>query len=336
MLMTRLPSRSTQVDAAIDLGTANTTVMDRSGAVLFEEPSLCCFDGESRHAKVLAVGTSAHRYAGRVTGSMHLARPLRNGVLNDLHATTELLRAATRAIRVGWPRRAPRTMIGIPADATQAERRALSTAALDAGLAEPILVSEPTLATIGLGFDIEEARGRMVIDCGAGVTEVAVLSLGGICATSSVRGGGDEFDDLIAQFLQLQHRFRVGQSTAEKLKLDFSQALADDDEHRILEVKGLHLPTGSPTTVSLPATDLMPAWDHYSDRIVTAVLETFGATSPELAQDVLEDGIWITGGAAPTGPLARKIERATGTRVNLAELPRGSVARGLARCCGLH
>lgn len=331
-MTTTSPRLANRVDAAIDLGTANTVVVDRTGAVLFDEPSFCCFDDETDTAALIAVGSEAKSYAGRTTGTMRVVQPLRNGVLCDLRAATELLRRATRNVRSGWSPRASRTLIGIPADATQAERSALSTAARDAGLAEPILLTEPILAAVGAGRDIDLARGCMVVDCGAGVTEVAVISLGALCTTTSARGGGDELDRLVADLVQLNHRFRIGANGAERLKLDLVAALAEGDEGRPLEVKGLHLPSGRPLFMTVAAAEFLPAWTQYADRVVKAVLASLSATPPELARDILDDGILLTG-AASTETLARLIERATGVEVIQAERPGSSVVEGLASFC---
>ena len=182
---------------------------------------------------------------------------------------------------------------------------------------------------MGAGRNIDLQKGCMVVNCGAGVTEAAVISLGALCTTRSARGGGDELDRLVSDLLQLNHRFRIGANGAERLKLDFLAALAEGDGDRSLEVKGLHLPSGRPLAMSISAAELLPAWTQHSDRVVGAVLASLSDTSPELARDILEDGIPLTG-AASTKMLARLIERATGVEVIMAQRPGSSVVQGLA------
>lgn len=330
--MIRIASRtfSNRADIAIDLGTANTLVVERGSGVVFDEPSTCCFRGFGDMADLIAAGSEAQSYVGRVAKPLRIVHPLRNGVLSDMAAARELLKFATRKLRSSWRIGRPRIIIGVPADATQAERNALATAALDAGLAEPELVAEPFLSAVGAGLDVDEPRGRMVVDCGAGTTEVALISLNAICLSHSVRGGGEALDRAFADHLHLKRRFQVGPSTAERLKLELSSLFECGDMERLLEVRGLDAASGTPKTIAVPASELLTVWERYSESVVSAVLAALGETPPELSQDILEDGIVLTGGAAMTGLLAQRIREATGIDVRIAPAPLRTVAAGLA------
>lgn len=322
-------------DFAIDLGTANTTVIERLSGIVFEQPSICCFD-EGAHSQVgvFAAGEAARRMVGREVGGLRTVRPLRNGVLVDVRATSELLRYATDFPRGRRLMRRSRVVIGVPTDATQAERRALGRAAHDAGLAEPWLMPEPMLAAMGSGLCVEEARGRMVVDCGAGTTDVVVLSLGTVCVARSVRGGGDAMVASLIHHLHHKRHFLIGPSSAEGLKLAVSQALGKAAGLTFVEVKGLDQDTRLPRTMSLDVEELRPVVERYADDIVAAVRTVFSLTAPELASGILEDGITLTGGAASTALVADRLRTTTGIAVNLAEDPRRAVVRGLERVLG--
>ncbi|HEX8214794.1 MAG TPA: rod shape-determining protein MreB [Allosphingosinicella sp.] len=326
-------SRQTRLlpaDLAIDLGTANTLVVERGAGVIFEEPSICCFKSGGPEPEIFAAGSEAHGFVGRAAKPFEIVRPLMNGVLSDMTAARELLRFATRAHRRSWRRARPRVLIGVPADATQAERKALATAAIDAGLASPQLLDEPLLSAIGVGLAVEEPRGRMVVDCGAGTTEVAVISLGRICISQSVRGGGEALDRALIDHFQLKHRFLIGTSTAERLKLDLSALLGSDAHDALLEVRGLDSARGVPKTIAIRAAELADIWDRNVDGILAAVRAALGQTPPELSKDIFDDGITLAGGAAMTGLLARRITESTGIRAQIGNAPLRSVAAGLA------
>ncbi len=318
-------------DIAIDLGTANTIVVERGSGVVFDEPSVCCFRGHGDSAELVAAGIEAQSFVGRVARPLRVEHPLRNGVLSDMSAARELIRFATRNVRTSLRVGRPRIVIGVPADATQAERTALTTAAADAGLAAPQLVAEPFLAAVGADLDVDEPRGRMIVDCGAGTTEVAVISLGAICLSHSVRGGGEALDRAFVDHLHLRRRFQIGTATAERLKLELSSLVESGSLERLVEVRGLDSATGVPTTIAVPANELLAVWERYSEAIVDAVLAALGETAPELSQDILEDGVLLTGGAAMMGLLAQRISERTGIAVRIAQAPLRTVALGLGR-----
>ena len=254
-----------KADFAIDLGTANTLVVQRSGGVVFEQPSVCCFDGGDAGDEFFVAGAAARRIVGREVKRLRTVRPLRNGVLVDVKATCELLKFAVGRFKPSRRLRRSRVLIGVPTDATQAERRALGRAAHDAGLAEPLLVAEPMLAAIGSGLDVGEARGRMLVDCGAGTTDVVVVSLGGICVSRSVRGGGDAIDAALLHHLHLRRQFNIGPSSAETLKLALSEALGFR-RRTLVEVKGLDLRSGLPRVLALEVDELRPIIEKWTAR----------------------------------------------------------------------
>lgn len=314
-------------DIAIDLGTANTIVIEAGTSTVFNEPSLCCFQAYDAVPSFVAAGTKARTYLGKISKPLKIVKPLQNGVLSEMEAATELLRFATSAARSQLLRRRP--IVGVPADATQAERRALISAARDAGLGEPLLVPEPLLAAIGAGLDVNDAHGHMLVDCGAGTTEVAVISLGGICLFKSLRGGSEALDKALIDHFHLKHRFLIGEASAEALKIRASELLDQGEEGAELQVSGLSLSNGVPQTLLVRPSELRPIMEKHCMGIVDMVREALAQTAPELSHDIHEDGIVLTGGGARTGLLANLLERHTGMKLVVANEPLQAVARGL-------
>lgn len=315
----------------IDLGTAYTIAAVPGEGIIFEQPSVCCFQAYDAVPRFITAGNEASAYVGKVSKPLKIVRPLRNGVLSDMAAARELLKFVKKSIGVSGRLGRVRPQIGIPADATQSEKRALVNAAFDAGLGEPELVPEPLLAAIGLGLSIDEARGQMVIDCGAGVTEAVVISLGGICVSKSVRGGGEALDQALSDHLNFHHRFQIGVAAAETLKLELSKILARSNPSQLVEVRGLDTTSGLPRVIVLPASDFRPVWMRHIDQIVSMVREVLRETPPELSHDVLEGGILLTGGGALGALLADRISDQTGVTTRVADTPRHCVAVGLQR-----
>jgi rod shape-determining protein MreB len=322
--------RPQRAELAIDLGTARTTVLERGAGTVFDEPSLCCFKAYDSVPAFVAAGNEAERFVGRVSRPLKMVSPLQNGVVSDMAAARELIRFATRDVR---PKRyfgRTRALFGVPADASPAERQALISAAIDAGISDPRLVPEPILAAAGAGLEIDTPRGTMVVDCGAGVAEAVVISLGGICTSASVRGGGDELTRSIVDHFRTHRRFRIGVATAERLKLEASDRFAAGDPEATLSVRGVAAPSGLPQRLEVPLGELEALWERDLASIVQMVRQVLAATSPELSQDVLEDGILLTGGGAYTALLARRIEESAGVPTRIAERPDKAVANGLA------
>ena len=266
----------------------------------------------------------------QVAKPLKIVRPLKNGVLSDMTAARELLHFVHKTI--GAKRRFSRVRphIGIPR--SHAKRaRALSNAAMDAGFGEPQLVPEPLLAAIGLGLDVDEPRGRMIVDCGAGTTEVAVISLGAICLTNSVRGGGEAFDQSLIDYLHSQHRFQIGVAAAEAMKLQLSAHLDRGATEGLVEVRGLDAASGLPRVLAVPVSELLPVWLKHVSQIVSVVRKTLRDTPAELSRDILEDGITLTGGGSVGALLADQIFSETSVKTRVADAPRHCVAFGLQR-----
>jgi rod shape-determining protein MreB len=318
-------------DFGIDLGTANTLVAAPDAGLIFNQPSVCCFKAYDAVPTFVAAGAEAHRYVGKVSRPLKIVRPLRNGVVSDLAAARELLRFVLRSVRPSTRLRRLRTAIGVPSDATQAEKRALTTAATDAGLAEPVLIAEPLLAAIGLDLDVDAPRGRMIVDCGGGTTDVAVISLGAICVSETVRGGGEALDQALADHLHFRHRFQIGAASAECLKLRLSARLSAGELDEPLEIGGLDAATGLPRQLEVPTAELAAIWERHAEQIVRAVRTALRRTPPELSQDIFEDGVIVTGGATMAGLLASRIARRTGVAAGVSDAPLENVADGLMK-----
>ena len=315
-----------EIDVAIDLGTANTLVMKKGDGLVFNEPSICCFTGSGTRTKLFAAGEAAHGMRGRTTRPLRLAKPLKGGVLSDMDAGRELIRYAIKKSYSRWSLRRPRAIIGVPSDATEAEQRALITAGQDAGLGRVQLVAEPLLAAVGAGLDISEPRGRMVVDCGAGITEVVVISLGGVCLAKTIRVGGDTLEEALSDHFLHKHRFKVGVSEAERVKYDLA-AMTDFSVE--VSVRGQSLSTGLPCELRVPAAELASTYEKHVESIVETIKNTLTHTPPELSRDILDDGITLTGGSALMGILGTRITEATSIKTNMAAEPLNNVANGL-------
>jgi rod shape-determining protein MreB len=318
------------VDFAVDLGTARTVVVERGSGVIFDEPSLCCFRGYDAIPGFVAAGDRAAQFVGRASRPLKIVRPLHNGVVADMTAARELIRFATGTVRTKRPLGRTRAIFGVPADATLAERRALVAAAQDAGIGDPRVVPEPLLAAFGAGLDVDAPRGRMLVDCGAGVAEAVVISLGGICAAGSHRGGGDELTRSLVDHFRTRRRFHIGMATAEQLKLEASARLAAGEKGASVTVRGLSSSTGLPARLEIPLAELEPVWERHIGAVAAMVHGVLQQTSPELSNDLLEEGILVTGAAADTAMLAQRIEERTGVTTRVYGQARKAVVEGLA------
>lgn len=315
---------------AFDVGTANLRVISSEGGILFDEPSICCFDADDYNAALVAAGANALPMADRTPPKLRIGRPLRRGVLQDLAAARALLRYAGECVGVRGRISAQSTLIGVPADATQAERRALITAARDANLGAVQLVSEPVVAAIGAGLPIMEATGCMLVECGAGTTEVVVISLGGVCVSRTVRVGGNSLDQCLADFLHFRHKFLIGEQSAERLKLELAdEPVTGSGANCDIQVRGRSIEAGLPTVLTLPRQAFDDVLVKHFTVIVEAVVDTLNETPPELSHDILERGIILTGGSAPFPLLSTMLAKATGLDVMIADDSRYCVARGL-------
>lgn len=330
MLQNLIRRRPKPADLAIDLGTARTIALESGSGIVFDEPSLCCFKAYDAVPAFIAAGLEAERFVGRVSKPFKMVSPLHNGVVSDMAAARELIRFATRHVRPKRPFARTHALFGVPADATEAERRALINAAMDAGISDPEVIPEPLLAACGAGLDLEAPRGKMIVDCGAGVAEAVVISLGGICAAGSTRGGGDELTRSIVDHFRTHRRFQIGFATAEGLKLAVSDRFASGSAKATVAVGGLAASSGLPQRLEIPLEELAPVWERDLAAVVQMVRQVLHTTPPELCQDIFEDGILLTGGGAYTALLARRIEENTGVSTSIAEHPQKAVANGLA------
>ena len=316
----RLGSR----DVAIDLGTANTLVYVRGRGIVVSEPSVVAMDTNT--GAVHAVGSEAKRMIGRTPANISAIRPLRHGVIADFEVTEEMLRYFMR--RVDQPRLSrPRLVMCVPSGVTEVEKRAVVDASLSAGARQVQLIEEPLAAAIGAGLPIEEPRGHMVVDVGGGTTEVAVISLGGIVVSESVRTGGYELDDAVSAYIRRVHGLAIGQQTAEDIKVELGSAWPLHSEIEI-EIRGRHLATGLPRSVRLSSGEVRDALAEPVQTIVEAVKETLERTPPELAADIAQEGIVLAGGGVLLQGFADRIAEETGMPTALTADPLSCVAVG--------
>jgi rod shape-determining protein MreB len=277
----------------IDLGTANTLVYVAGRGIVLQEPSVVAIDQNTKQP--LAVGEDAKKMLGRTPGNIVAVRPLRDGVIADFDTAEMMLKHFIQRVHGGRYLIAPRIVIGIPSGVTGVERRAVMEAALQAGSREVYLVDEPVAAAIGAGLPVQEPTGNMIIDIGGGTTEVAVLSLQGIVLSESVRVAGDELSEAIIQYMKKVHNLTIGERTAEEIKIQIGSAYPTQEE-MTMEVRGLHLLSGLPRTVTVKSTEIRESMAEPLSVIVEAIKRTLERTPPELAADIIDRGIMLAGG----------------------------------------
>ncbi|HSY16022.1 MAG TPA: rod shape-determining protein [Jatrophihabitantaceae bacterium] len=313
-------------DLAVDLGTANTLVYARGRGILLNEPSVVAVDTTT--GAVLAVGLEAKLMIGRTPGTIRAARPLRHGVIADYELSSEMLRYFVRKV---LQRRSvftgPRVVVCVPSGITGVEQRAVSEAVYAAGARRVHIISEPMAAAIGAGLPVNQPAGSMVIDIGGGTTEVAVLSLGGIVASTSLRVAGDALDDAIVEHVRANFSLLIGERTAEELKISIGAAFPVTGPQRA-EIRGRDIATGLPRNVTVSGDELRKAMDEPIARIVGAVRATLDRCPPELAGDLVSRGIVLTGGGALLRGLAARLQHEIGVPVLVADRPLDSVVLG--------
>lgn len=324
-------------DISVDLGTANTLVYVRERGIVLAEPSVVAlrkdpFTGQNR---VVAVGLEAKRMLGRTPGNIQATRPLKDGVIADFHVTEKMLQHFIHKVhetKVFRP--SPRVLVCVPCGSTQVERRAIKESALGAGAREVYLIEEPMAAAMGAGLPVEEASGSMVVDVGGGTTEVAIISLNGVVYAESVRIGGDRFDEAIISYVRRNYGSLIGETTAERIKQDIGAAFPSS-EVKEMEVRGRNLAEGVPRSFTLNSNEILEALQEPLSGIVGAVRGALEQAPPELAADIAERGMVLTGGGALLKDLDRLLMEETGLPVIVAEDPLTCVARGGGRALEL-
>jgi rod shape-determining protein MreB len=314
-------------EMAVDLGTANTLVYVRGRGIVLSEPSVVAID--QRTGEVHAVGIEAKRMLGRTPGTISAIRPLKDGVIADFDVTEQMLRHFIQ--KVHHNRFAhPRVVVCVPSGVTGVEKRAVEEATLSAGARQAYLIEEPMAAAIGAGLPVSEPTGNMIVDIGGGTTEVAVISLGGIVVSQSIRVGGDEMDEAIMAHIKKEYKLLIGQQTAEELKLEIGSAWELSQEVSA-EVRGRDMLTGLPKTVVISSEETRRALDEPVGQIIDAIKSTLDKTPPELAADIMDRGIVLAGGGALLNGLADRLRDETQMPVQLAESPLTCVAVGSGR-----
>lgn len=330
--MISLFSKKERPDLAIDLGTANTRIVMAQEGIVFDQPSICCFAGPASNGHFIASGSEAASMRGHTTGDLELVRPLKRGVLVDIDAAHYFLKDAIAASTGTKRISALRVVIGIPADATKAERSALQAAALDVGLKSVQLCDEPLAAAWGAGIDVTRPNGILLVECGAGITEAAIFSLGRICSYRSVRIGGDTLDQSIMDYLQSKFKFRVGDATVERLKYQLFELLDQEPvSPPLLEIKGLNLLTGLPQQMTLSAAALAPVLDSHLAHITAIVVDLLNEASPDICHDIYTNGILLTGGSGSGNLIGKALTQVTGLRTLVAHNEKNCVADGLLK-----
>ena len=320
-------------DMAIDLGTANTLVYVKGRGIVLNEPSVVAISDNRGRKQVLAVGEEAKQMLGRTPGNIAAIRPLRDGVIADFEVAEEMIKHFIRKVHNRRTFTSPLIIVCVPSGSTAVERRAIQESAESAGARKVLLIEEPMAAAIGAGLPVTEPSGSMVVDIGGGTTEVAVISLGGIVYARSVRVGGDKMDEAVISYIRRTHNLLIGESSAERIKKEVGAAVAplDGEEGPMTEVKGRDLMNGVPREVLVSQREIAYALMEPVTQIMDAVKVALENTPPELAADIVDKGIVLTGGGALLYRLDEVLRDATGLPVVVAEDPLSCVALGTGR-----
>ena len=315
-------------DVGIDLGTANTLVYMRGKGIVLREPSVVAVEAKSR--RVVAVGSEAKLMLGKTPGSILAVRPLQDGVIAEYDITTAMLHHYFKKVSGSTIFSRPRVIICIPNSVTEVEKRAVEDVTLEAGVQAVALIEEPIAAAIGSGLRVDSPRGSMIVDIGAGTTEVAVLSLGGIVLSTSERVAGDELDDAIVGYIKRKYNVLIGEVTAEMLKKKIGSAHPSTDRGS-MEVRGRNLLSGLPAIITISSAEIREALSDEVQHIIESIRSTLENTPPELASDIYDTGIMLSGGSSLLAGLDLLISHATGIRTVIAKAPIDSVAIGIGR-----
>jgi len=314
-------------DIGMDLGTANTLVHLRGKGIVLVEPSVVAIHAETK--ELLAVGTEAKQMIGRTPGNIIAIRPMKDGVIADFDITQTMMHHFIgKAYRRGLLK--PRVIVAVPSGCTEVERRAVLDAVLRAGAREAYTIEEPMAAAIGAGLPVDEPTGNMIVDVGGGTSEVAVISLEGIVASRSIRVGGDEMDEAVVNYVKRAYNLLIGERTAEEVKTTIGSAYELQQEET-MEIRGRDLVTGLPRTISIDSREIRKALSEPVNAIMEAIKETLENTPPELAADIMDRGIVMTGGGAMLKGLDRLVSQETGMPVHTVDEPIYAVVRGAGK-----
>ncbi|MGI8433689.1 MAG: rod shape-determining protein [Nocardioidaceae bacterium] len=316
-------------DMAVDLGTANTLVYVRGRGIMLNEPSVVAMNAQTR--EILAVGAEAKRMIGRTPDNITAIRPLRDGVIADFEATEQMLRFFIRRVHRRRYFAKPRLVVCVPSGITAVEQRAVKEAGYQAGARRVYIIEEPMAAAIGAGLPVHEATGNMIVDIGGGTTEVAVISLGGIVTSQSIRTAGDDLDLAIISWMKKEYSLMLGERTAEEIKIALGSAFPLPDEPEA-EIRGRDMISGLPRNVVVSSAEVRQALEEPVHAIIDSVRTTLDKTPPELAGDIMDRGVVLTGGGALLKGLDERIRHETGMPVHVADGPLDSVALGAGKC----
>ena len=315
-------------DIGIDLGTSNIIVTLKGKGIILREPSVVAID--RRTEKIVATGKEAKEMLGRTPETIKAVKPLKNGVIADFTATKLLLKNIFKKISSRYNIRRPRVIVGVPSGITEVEERAVEESIMQAGAREVYLIEEPMAAAIGAGIHVEEPTGSMIIDLGGGVTEVAVISLGGIAVCNSLRIAGDELDQDIVEYMRKHENLSIGLTTAEEIKMEIGCAMPLIST-QTMEIRGRDLNTGLPRNVVIDSNQVLDAMQESLDKIVKAVKGALEKTPPELSADLVERGMVLSGGGALIKNLDQLLEKATNMSVYVSNEPLYSVVKGIGK-----
>lgn len=318
------------LDIGLDLGTASVLVYVKGKGIVLREPSVVAIDKTTD--RILAVGEEARKMLGRTPGNIVAIRPLREGVISDYHVTEKMLKYFLNKVcsKSFFKLFKPRVMICVPSGVTEVEKRAVEDAAMQAGARKTYLIEEPIAAAIGAGIDITKACGSMVVDIGGGTTDIAVISLGGTVVSTSVKVAGDKFDEAIVRYMRKKHNIMIGERTAEEIKIQIGTVFPRPKEVQV-DVRGRNLVSGLPKTINISSTEIMEALEEPVSSIIEAVHSVLERTPPELAADISERGIVMTGGGCLVYGMDKLLEYKTGIRVIIADDAISCVALGTGK-----
>ena len=317
-------------DLAIDLGTANTLIYLKGKGIILREPSVVAIKDDGKFKRVLAVGEDAKKMIGKTPGAIKAIRPLKEGVIADFEVTEAMIRYFIQKVHNRGFLVKPRIIVSVPSGTTQVERRAVKESAESAGAREVYLIEEPMAAAIGAGLPITEPVASMIVDIGGGTTEVAVISLGGIVVSHSIKVAGDKIDEAILQYIKRTYNLLIGEATAEQIKIKIGD-VQPEEPYETIEIKGRDLITGIPKTITISSKEIQEAIKEPVDLIVQAIKNVLENTPPELAADIVDRGITLSGGGALLKNLDRLIQEETGLEVKIAEDTMTCVALGAGK-----